>query len=147
MNLLNDFEVAAVAAEIGIFEWPQSTVLTASQAELPIGVLGPGPVNVAIGSVQIHPVITSASSDTNYWEFQIYKRTNGGAGVLIAQGSSSVTLNNPITGGLVAFKAASLTVVAGAFLTPLDTVTGVVTKVGAPTTNLAFYLAGFTSLN
>lgn len=146
MNLNNGFETAAVAAEIGLFEYPQQVALSATQAEVPIGILGPGPMNVAIGSVQIHPAATFASSDANYWQFQVFKRTAGGAGVQIAQGSSSATIANPFTGGLTAWKASALTVTAGATLAPLDVITVVVTKVGAPA-NISFYLSGFPTIN
>lgn len=146
MNLNNGFEDAALTAEIGIFEAPANT-LSATASETRLGLLGQGPVGAAIGAVYIDSNATFAASDANYWQFQVYKRTAGGAGVLIAQGSTSATVNSPIGGGsgVTAWVPAALNVVAGAFISPLDVVTIIVTKVGTPA-NITYGVLGVTTI-
>jgi hypothetical protein len=141
-NILDPAELGIVASEIGVFEWPQSTALSATAAELPIGVIGPGSAPIAFGAIQIHPNTTYTASDSNYWTVQVYKRTAGGAGVLLAQGSSSVSLTSPIAFTQWVASSLVLSTGAGSFVSPGDVITGVVTKTGTPAA-LSFYLAGF----
>ena len=149
MNVLNDFEVAMLAAEIGIFEWPLAAAVVAGSqpiGETAIGILGPGPQQVAIGAILIHPSAAVTASDTNYFTITVNKRTAGGAAVPIANASSSLTAGSGPTGNWSAWTTVAMTVVAGAFISPQDVVTVVTTKTGTPQTIPQLYLGGFTTI-
>jgi 2-keto-4-pentenoate hydratase len=143
MDILNGPEVAAVAAEIGLFEWPTGT-LAATVGETSVGIFGPGTVAAALSAIQIHPATTYAPSDSNYWFVQVWKRTAGGSAVLLASGSSANTLNNPVT--FTAWVATNLVLVSGAYLSPGDVITAAATKTGTPA-NLQAYVSGFVKIN
>ena len=143
MNILNGEEVAQVAAEIGLFEWPTG-VLSATTGETAVGILGPGTVSAALSAIQIHPSATFAPSNASYWFIQVWKRTAGGSAVLLASGSSSSSLNNPVT--FTAWVATNLVLVSGAFLSPGDVITAAATKTGTPS-NLQAYVSGFVTIN
>lgn len=149
MNVNNASEVGVTLAEIGCFDWPLSAAVVAGSqpiGETSIGVIGPGPQALALSSVYIHPSAAVTASDSNYFTFSVYKRTAGGAGVLLASGSSSVTASNP-TGSWAAWTPVPLTLVAGAFVSPGDAITVLTTKTGTPQTIPQLYLAGFVTLN
>lgn len=151
MNLLSDPESAAVIAMIGVFEWPKGAAdgtALAATPETAIGIVGQGPTAIALGAVTIHPSAAVAASDTNYATISVYKRTNANPGtpVLIASGSTSLTVNNP-TGSWTAWQAVALTVVPGAQVAPLDAITVVITKTGSGVVTPQLYLAGFTKVS
>jgi hypothetical protein len=147
MNLLNDFEVASLAAEIGIFEYPNAAGFAAGVlAEQAIGILGPGPTAVAIGTVLLHPSAVLTASNSNYTTISINKRTAGGAGVLIASMSTQLSGTGVGSGNWVAWTTVPFTVVAGAFISPGDVVTFTAAATGSGVTVPQFYLGGFTSI-
>jgi hypothetical protein len=112
---------------------------TSAVAEEAVGVLGPGPNQIPIGSITIHPSASLAISGSAFITVNVFKRTNGGSQTLIG------TLTT-FTGGtaLTAFVAAQMTLQAGAgsFLTPGDTITMAVTNTGSAVMP-AFVIGGF----
>lgn len=149
MNLLNDFEVASLAAQIGIFEYP-GLALTATATELAetsIGILGPGPTAVAVGNVLLHPSAALTASNSAYATFTVSKRTAGGAAVPIASMSTQLLGTGVGSGNWTAWKTVPFTVVAGAFLSPGDVVTLQVLGTGGGEVIPQFYLGGFTTIN
>lgn len=147
MNLLNDFEVAMLAAEIGIFEYPNAAGFGAGNlSETAIGILGPGPQAVAIGTVLLHPSAAVTASNSAYTTISINKRTAGGAGVLIASVSTQLSGTGVGSGNWVAWTTVPFTVVSGAYLSPGDVITFTAVGTGGGVTVPQFYLGGFTSI-
>ncbi len=148
MNILNAFEVGCTLTQIGVFEYPTGgaggSALTLPQVETAVATIGPAPQGIEIGSVTINPSAAVTASDTNYCTISIFKRTAGGAGVLLASGSTSITLANP-TGNWVAWVPVSLTRVAGAFVSANDVITISITKTGTGALP-QFVLTGYTTV-
>lgn len=136
-NLVNDV-ANTLAACSPFFDFIQAGG-SGSIAEEAVGVLGPGPIQIPIGSITLHPSAGLAISGSSYITVNVYKRTAGVSQVLIG------TLTT-FTGGtaLVAFTPAALTLQSGAgsFLSPGDTITMSVVNTGAAAWP-AFVIGGF----
>jgi hypothetical protein len=148
MNIFNEHEMGNITAEIGLFEYPNGASFTGTNplAETPIGMLGPGPYQIAIGSVMIHPQLALTANDSNYATITVSKRTAGGAPVTIAS-CTTKTLGGGGTGNWTAFAPVAMTVAANAFISPNDTITITIGKTGTGVTVPPFYLAGYPTVN
>lgn len=135
-------EVGAVLAEIGVFEWPLATAVTSpgTVAETAIGVIGPGPANIAIGTISIHPAAALTANGTNFVTVTVAKRTSGGAAVTLATLATSTT-------SWVAWTAINMAVVAGAFVSPGDAITVKVVATASGVGVPQLVLVGYTTIN
>ncbi len=151
MNVNNVNEVGTTLAEIGMFEWPKTVLDGAAgtaTAETPIGLVGPGPSSIAVGAVQLNPSVALTGDPTNNATITVNKRTAAAPGtpVAIAIGTTLLTGANA-TGSWTAWKAVSLTPVAGATVAPGDTITVAITKNGTGVITPPFVLTVFASVN
>lgn len=145
MNLLNAFEGAAFTAEIGVFGWPKAAADGAAgnaTAETAIGVVGPGPVNIAIGQVNIHPSAALTADNSNFATITVAKRTAGGGAVTIATATTK-TAGGGGTGNWVAWTPLVIPASAGASLAPGDAITVTIAKSGTGVVVPQLWLAGF----
>src|SRR5579864_3854152 len=146
-------DIAAVLAEIGIFEWFKAAVdgsAGAATAELVIGTIGPGPANIPLTSVQFAPAALLTADPTNNATITVNKRTAAlpGTAVPIAIGVTAASGANN-TSSWTAWKAVPLTVQSGAgsFVSPGDVITIAITKGSAGVAVPQGQLIGFTSPN
>ena len=153
MNILNDFEVGAVAAEIGFAEWPKVAAdgsAAAATAETAFGIIGPGPVTIAVGQFQYHPAAALTADPTNNATITVSKRTPAapGTAVPIAIGVTAASGANS-TGSWTAWKAVALTTQtgAGSFVSPGDAITVTITKGGSGVVVPQGVLVGYTTIN
>jgi hypothetical protein len=152
MNVLDAAEVGYVAAEIGIFEYPLAAALTGTNAlaETPVGIIGPGPVAIALNQVQLHPSAALTADPSNNATITVNKRTSAapGTAVPIAIGVTVASGANS-TGSWTQWKAVPLTTQtgAGSFVSPGDTITVAITKGGTGVTVPISMLIGFTTIN
>lgn len=141
MNLTNDWECAAVAAMIGCFDWPLAAQIGApgTQAEISIGVVGPGPLPISLGSIAIHPAAALTANGSNYVTITVAKRTAGGGAVTLGTLATNVT-------SWVAWTPINMVLASGAFVTPGDAITVAIAATGTGVTVPQLYLAGFPSI-
>jgi hypothetical protein len=148
------YAVGAVVVEQGVIEWPKATADSTAEAgisETSIGLIGPGPYQIPISQCQFHTsaaLTENPASGTSFATLSVYKRNNdGGTQTLLASAATTVT-NDGGTGPWAAFTNVPIPSVAGAFVSPGDSVTFVETKTG---NNGAIVpqgeLACFTTLN
>lgn len=126
-------EVGAVLAEVGLFEWPKAAADGAAgtaTAETSIGLLGPGPNQIAIGAVQFHTSAALTANDANFATITVSKRTNGGAATTLATATTQ-TVPTGGTGNWTAFSNVTIPVTSGAFVSPGDSITVTITKSGS----------------
>jgi hypothetical protein len=152
MDIMSAWETGCVAVEVGIFEWPKIAADGAAGtglAETPIGLIGPGPVGIALGAVQIHPATALTADPTNNATITVSKRTaaNPGTAVPIAIGVTAPSGANS-TGSWTAWQAVPLTVQpgAGSFVSPGDALTVTITKGGTGVVVPIAFLAGYTNI-
>jgi len=140
-NVFNEHEMGMYSAEIGMFEWPLTAAIASpgTLAETSIGLIGPGPYPISIGSVQIHPSAALTANNSNYVTITVFKRPGGGAATAIA----SVTTQITGSGNWVAWTPVNLNVVAGAFVSPGDSITVTIVATGTGVGVPQLYLAGF----
>lgn len=146
MQVNNPNEVGNALCEAApFFEYPQAS-FTASVAETPAGIIGPGPLALAIGSIILHPLNTLALSGTAYVTINVFKRTAGGAGVLI--GTTTTQTAQASSAAWTAYTPVSLTLQtgAGSFVSPNDTITMQIVVTGAPAAQ-TFTIGGFIKPN
>lgn len=146
MNILSDFETGAVTAMIGVFEWPKVAADGAAAtptAETAIGLVGPGPVQIGLGAITIHPAANLTADPTNNATITVFRRPSGGAAVAIGQATTSVAG----TGNWTAFTPVTVPLQNGATLSPNDSITVTITKGGTGVIVPQLYLAGFVKIN
>jgi hypothetical protein len=131
MDINNSTEVGQVVAELPIVDWTKAAVDGATAnatAETVIGTVGPGVQGLALGAVQFVPAAALVADNANYATLTVTKRTNGvpGTPVTIATATTQITG----TGNWTAWKAVTIPLAAGAFVSPLDTISIAITKTG-----------------
>lgn len=146
-DINNGNEMAVITTETPLFGWPNQAAITGANItgqEIPIGIIGPGIVGIALASIQIHPSAALTADNTNNATITVNKRTAAAPGtpVAIAVATTAITGSNA-TGNWVAFTTFAMTLVAGAFLSPGDEITVALTKAGTGVTLPALFLGGF----
>jgi hypothetical protein len=145
VNLLYAYEVAAVVSELAVFTFPKQTPdanPATAMPETPAGIVGPGPVQIGLGTVLVQPGGPLASNDVNFATVQVFKRTGGGPPVLVAQATTQ-TIAGGGTGDWTPWKPVPIPLAAAAFVSPGDAVTVEIGKTGAGVDVPALVLAGF----
>ena len=149
MAVNNPSDIANTLSEVGaVFEYPAPSVAAdGTVAETAIGLVGPGPISLPVGSIWIHPTAAMTATDaSNYATITVSKRTAGGSAVTIGQITTQPTANGG-SGSWVAFTPFQLTLQSGtgSYLAAGDSVTYKVTQTGSGSANAtgAFYIAGY----
>jgi len=150
-NVNYGFEMGMITVETPIFGYPnQAQIANGSlpTAEIPIGIIGPGTVSIPLGAVQIHPQVALTADNTNFLTVTVNKRTAAAPGTPVALAIATSTISGAnSTGNWVAFTTFSMTLVAGAFVSPGDQITVITTKGGTgpavPGGLPALFLGGF----
>ena len=148
MDKTNVNDVADHVLELAaMFDYPAPGVAAdTALAETCIGVVGPGPRQIAIGTVSLHPNAALAANNAAYATISVFKRTAGGAAVLLASITTQVAA--PGSNSWVAFTPFNLVVVAGAFVSPGDAITYSITQTGAGAPLMPpFIIAGYPKAN
>ena len=107
-----------------------------TQSETGIGIMGAGTLPIDLGSIIYHPSAAVTPSNTNYSTMSVYKRTGTGGAVLLGSITNSVSIAPYFSGTWTAFLQVPLVLVAGAFVSPGDSITFAVATTGG--TGLAF---------
>jgi len=151
----NTFQVGVTLAEIPFVSWAKTAADStpdAATAETTISVVGPGPTAIPLGAAYFNPAATLTASDSLPATINVYKRnafaTDGGGGstaTLIAS-QSTATVADGGSGSWYSYTPVALNVVAGAYVSPGDSITVTITKVGAGTTVPQGQLSLFTSI-
>lgn len=113
-------DIALNLAMMGFKPTAVAALGATADAELPMGTVGPGPSGIAIGAVYINPGAgTLTASDSVFRTIVVQKRTAGGSPVTLATATTKVTGG---TGNWAAWTPVAIPVVAGAFVSPGDSV-------------------------
>jgi hypothetical protein len=150
-NILSPTDMAYVEIES-----PFAQVLITGQAagtdtvETAFGLIGPGPLSLDLGAVQIHPNATNVwtAGNTNYFTITVNKRTAAapGTAVPMAIGTAQLAGTGNGMGSGTAWKASSLFIQSGVTLLPGDALTYAITHTGSgltyPQLFLGLYLKG-----
>jgi hypothetical protein len=140
----NAFEMGVIAVETDLFQWPNTAALAVTGlAETPVGLIGPGPQPIAIGSCYFHTQAALTANNSNYETLTVAKRTNGGGATTIA----SVTTQITGSGNWTAFTNVPIPLAAAVeFVKPGDSITFTVTETGSGVAIPVGMLACFTTL-
>jgi hypothetical protein len=129
--------LAAVTAGVDVGEFSIGTVGTSAGSGMG---LGAATITLQAGAG------TFAASNSNFTTFTVNKRTAGGAPVVLAIGSTTVSGANS-TGSMTAWGHVNLTIQAGASVAPGDNITVAITHGGSGLAIPASILELFPSLN
>jgi hypothetical protein len=143
----NSFEMGVIAVETDLFQWPATAAIpTTGLAETPVGLFGPGPQAIAIGSCYYHTQGALTASNSNYETLTVAKRTNGGSATTIAQATTKLTANGG-TGNWTAFTNVPIPLAAAIeYVSPGDSITFTVAETGSGVAVPIGMLACFTTL-
>jgi hypothetical protein len=135
LNVNNATEVGNVVAENNpAVEWIKTSAdpsATSTTAETVVGLVGPGPVNIPIGSCQFAPTAAMTGVDGgNYATIQVFRRfgPDGGGGT-----SQKVLAQANVTTALTAFTPVTIPIVTDAgypYVAPSDVLTVQISKTG-----------------
>jgi hypothetical protein len=149
-RLLAPVDMAYTEIESPFAQFPLAAVGTGGLAETPIGLVGPGPLNLDLASVSIHPVSAWVANNSNYFIVTINRRTNAAPAVAVAVAIGTAQISGASAmGNGVQWKANNMFVQAGtgSILQPNDAITVVVTEGGTglalPQSFIGIYLKGF----
>lgn len=144
MNLLNPYESSMVTVETPFAGWPKAAADGAAAnatSETAIALVGPGDVQLAVGTVQIHPAAALTGDPANNATINVFKR--------MASNQSQVLLatltTTAVAGNWTAWKAVNVPVQAGAFVAPGDTITVSITKGGTGVVVPQLFLGVYTT--
>jgi len=145
LNVNYTWEIGNVLAESGFADWPKTAAdpsATSTTAETAIGLIGPGPVGIAVSLCQFHTSAAMTADAANYATITVNKRTAGDAAVAIAQlnATSNWSAFNNI-------NIPAVTDAGGAFVSSGDSITFAITKTGAGAVVPQGELACFTTIN
>lgn len=143
MDINNSFETAVISVETGLFNWPKTVAEAASVAvsETPVGLMGPGPQGIPVGSCYFHTGAALTHNASNYATLLVQKRTAGGSPTTIAQLSTNVTDWTIFTNVPIPLAAPI------EYVSPGDAVTFSITKTGTGVSVPIGQLACFTNIN
>lgn len=143
----NAFEMGVIAVETDLFQWPATAAIpTTGLAETPVGLFGPGPQSIAIGSCYYHTQGSLVASNSNYETLTVAKRTNGGSPTTIASATTKLSANGG-TGNWTAFSNVNIPLAAAVeYVNPGDSITFSVTESGSGVSIPVGMLACFTTL-
>ena len=134
---MNDQDMAIFEVECPFAQYPIPAAGTGvTQSETGIGIMGAGTLPIDLGSIIYHPSTAITPSNTNYSTMSVYKRTGTGGAVLLGSITNSVSIAPYFSGTWTAFLQVPLVLVAGAFVSPGDSITFAVATTGG--TGLAF---------
>src|ERR1700722_5582485 len=147
------FSIGTTVAEMPVAAWKKLGADDGgpgNQAETPVGVIGPGPTNIPIGAVQFTPNAALTASNTAEAVISVYKRNTpdggGGTNQTLIASIGTATTNDGGSGNWCPYIIVPHKVVAGAFVSPGDTITVAITKVSTGTVVPAGQLAIFNTV-
>lgn len=157
MNVNYAPEIGAVVVETGVAEWPKTAAdvsASTATAETSFGLIGPGPSAIPISTCQFHTAAAVVASNTAYATLNVFKRNSvydGAAGTLIATVSTSLLPASDAgvtnaSGSWTQFSNVPIPSVAGAYVSPGDSLTVSITKTGAGVVVPQGQLACFTTI-
>lgn len=144
LDVNNGFETAVVAVETGLFEWPKSAAdpsATSTTGETSIGLVGPGPQAIPIGTCQFHTSAAMSVDAANYATITVFKRTNGGDASTLASLNATSSWTAFTNVGIPLNDAGPM------YVSPGDSITVSIGKTGAGGIVPQGQLACFTTIN
>ncbi len=146
-DINNGFEMGAIAVETDLFQWPATAAIpTGGLTETPVGLFGPGPQSISIGTCYYHTQGTLTANSSNYATLTVAKRTNGSSATTIATANTKLAAAGG-TGNWAAFTNIPLPLAAAIeYVSPGDSITFTVTETGSGVIVPIGMLACFTTL-